>query len=114
MLTILDKLHSAASSLALSEAVNKKRRLNGMDSINRQKNADCFDLVFKKGNLELGCLEIGPNYKGQNATKYLQERGLKTPRMMKAFSLQILEQYPTVDLDKIDDLSIVISGKYIV
>lgn len=81
--------------------------------LTRQKNADCFDLVFKRLNTEIGCLEIGLEYEGSNGTKFLQERRLKTPRMMKAFSLQMVEQYPAIDINKVKIVGIVVSGEYI-
>lgn len=110
---ILFKSYSASGSAASSEAKNKKRKICGIEGLSRQKNADCFDLVFKRLNTEIGCLEIGLEYEGQNGTKFLQEKGLKTPRMMKAFSLQIIEQYSTIDINKIKIVGMVISGEYI-
>lgn len=78
----------------------------------QKKNADCFDLVLKRLNAEIGCLEVGLEYERMNCTKFLQGRELKTPRMMKAFSLQMIEQYPTIDVNKVKIVGIVISGKY--
>lgn len=63
--------------------------------------------------MEIFCLEIGLEFEGENGTIFLQERGLKSPRMMKVFSLALIEQYPTVDLDQMKIVGIVISGKNI-
>jgi hypothetical protein len=84
-----------------------------MEGLSRQKSAGCFDLVFRRLNTEIGCLEVGLEYVGTNGTKFMQEKGLKTPRMMKAFSLRIAEQYPTVDVSSIKIVGMVISGEYI-
>jgi hypothetical protein len=84
-----------------------------MESLERQKNGDCFDLVFKRLSTEIGCLEVGLQYDGPNGTKFLQEKEFKIPRMMKAFSLRMIEQYPTVDIGNIKIVGMVISGEYI-
>lgn len=84
-----------------------------MKGLSRQKHAGCFDSAFKHLNIEICCLEIGLEFEGQNGTKLLQERGLKIPRMMKAFSLALTEQYPTIDLDQMKIVEIVVSGEHL-
>lgn len=77
----------------------------------RQRTGDAYDLVFKYLSSEVGCVEIGLHDKGPNGTKEVQEKGIKTPKMMKAFCCRILEQYPTSEATQIKTVGFVISGK---
>ncbi|KAI9481115.1 MAG: hypothetical protein EXX96DRAFT_595072 [Benjaminiella poitrasii] len=104
--SILDDSGNAASS----EAKNKKRKIDG-EALPRQKAGDAYDLVFKHLSSEIGCVEIGLYDKGPNGTKELQEKGIKMPRMMKAFCCRLLEQYPTAEANKIKTAVFIINGK---
>ncbi|KAI9481639.1 MAG: hypothetical protein EXX96DRAFT_538817 [Benjaminiella poitrasii] len=74
--------------------------------------AEHANLTFKHLSSELGCVEIGLPDHGPNGTKKLQELKLKTPKMMRSFCSQIVEQYK-VRADKIKIVSFIISGPYI-
>ncbi|OBZ91556.1 hypothetical protein A0J61_00368 [Choanephora cucurbitarum] len=82
----ISKLTTAngSGSTSSSEAKNKKRKIDGKESFLGQKNGDYFDLVFKPSSVELGCLEK-----------------LKTSKMMKAFAMQVIDQFPAVGLNKV-------------
>ena len=41
------------------------------------------DLIIHRDSMEFGCGEAGNLFKGNNGTKILRVRGLKTPKMMK-------------------------------
>lgn len=76
----------------------------------RQKAGDAYDLVFKHFSSEIGCVEVGLKDKGPNGTKEMQEKGMKTPKMMKAFCCRMLEQYPTAEPNKIKTAGLIING----
>lgn len=40
-------------------------------------------MIIRKVVAEYGCAEAGKSFEGENGTKLLRERGLKTPKMMK-------------------------------
>ncbi|KAG0767010.1 hypothetical protein G6F57_006055 [Rhizopus arrhizus] len=103
---------NASGSIASSEAKNKKRKVDG-EALLRQKAGDAYDLVFKHFSSEIGCVEVGLNDKGPNGTKEMQEKGMKTPRMIKAFCCRMLEQYPTAEPNKIKTAGFIINGLYI-
>ncbi len=107
----LIRIHSASGSIASSEAKNKKRKVDG-EALLRQKAGDAYDLVFKHFSSEIGCVEVGLNDKGPNGTKEMQEKGMKTPRMIKAFCCRMLEQYPTAEPNKIKTAGFIINGKH--
>ncbi|KAG1524874.1 hypothetical protein G6F45_003749 [Rhizopus arrhizus] len=100
---------NASGSTASSEAKNKKRKIDG-EALPRQKAGDAYDLVFKHFSSEIGCVEVGLKDKGPNGTKEMQEKGMKTPKMMKAFCCRMLEQYPTAEPNKIKTAGLIING----
>ncbi|KAL0142701.1 hypothetical protein V8B55DRAFT_1563177 [Mucor lusitanicus] len=104
---------TASGSMASSEAKNKKRAVGDTAKMSRQASGDHADLVFKYTSLEIGCLEIGFNDGGPNATKELQERDLKAPKMMKAFYTRIMEQFPFAQKESIKLIGFIISGMHI-
>lgn len=80
--------------------------------ISRQIPGDHVDLSFIHKTVEVGCLEIGLCDKGSNGTKQLQERSLKTPRMMKAFGIQAVDSFPAADITNLEIVGFVISGMF--
>lgn len=86
-----------------------RRVLGSIDRIERQVAADHSDLTFKHLSFELGCVEIGLVDRGPNGTKELQGLKLKTPKMMRSFCSQIVEQYK-IKANKIKIISAVING----
>ena len=103
---------STSGSKACSEAKNKKRKLTGGKALARQKSGDAFDLVFKYLSTELGYVEIGLSDDGPNGTKLLNEKGFKTPRMMKVFISRIVDQFTNADVNNIKIVGFIINGKY--
>lgn len=78
--------------------------------LRRQIPDDPVDLLFLHNkSTEIECLEIGLSDKGSNGTKKLQEKSLKTPRMMKAFVIQVANRFPTVDISKVETVGFVIA-----
>ncbi|CAG8572283.1 13057_t:CDS:2, partial [Cetraspora pellucida] len=70
-------------SLASSSQKNKNRRVASVDSMPKKVMSRQGDLIICHMSMEYGCRKIGSLYVGYNSTKILQERGLKTPKMMK-------------------------------
>lgn len=102
---------SASGSMASSEAKNKRRSVGDADKIARQAHAEHADLVFMHNSCEVACVEIGLGDGGPNATKELQGRELKMPKMMKAFCLRLLKQYPSADKKSVKIVGFIIGGK---
>lgn len=85
--------YSGSGSSASNYNKNMRRVIGSIDRIERQVLADHSDLTFKYLSTELSCIEIGLVDHGPNGTKELQELEIKTPKMMRSFCSQIVEQY---------------------
>ena len=99
-----------AGSKASSENKNMSRSIGSVDKVTRQASGDIPDLVFKYITNELGCVEIGLEDNGSNGTKELNERRIKTPKMMRSFCWKLISEYKTNPTD-IKIINFVISGK---
>ena len=84
-------------SLASSERKNKKRTVSALIKVKRKILGRKGDLIIRKISLEYGCSEAGMFYRGQNDTKLLRERGLKTPKMMKDMFYRLCESVDWVE-----------------
>ncbi|RUS31704.1 hypothetical protein BC938DRAFT_477270 [Jimgerdemannia flammicorona] len=69
-------------SLASSARKNQRRTISAITSLERKTMGRRGDLVIRKFLTEYGCAEAGKIFEG-HGTKYLKERGKKTPKMMK-------------------------------
>ncbi len=107
-------IYRVTGSRASAETKNKTRSLGTMEMLRRQIPGDLADLSFLHKSTEIGCLEIGLSEKGSNGTKELQEKSLKTPRMMKAFVIQAASSFPTIDISKVETVGFVISGMFVI
>ncbi|KAI8364083.1 hypothetical protein BD560DRAFT_373425 [Blakeslea trispora] len=103
------KAYGAKQSKASSEASNRTRSLASNSLAQRQPCADNADLTFEYNGYELFCLEIGLEDKGANGTKELNERGLRSPKMMKNFCCRLAKNL-NVSPEKIKITNIIISG----
>ncbi|KAL0073762.1 hypothetical protein F4703DRAFT_1745744 [Phycomyces blakesleeanus] len=99
-------------SSASNSNKNSQRELGTNQQLVRQANGDCSDLTFKHLSSELGCVEIGLVDHGANGTKELQESKLKSPKMMRSFCKQIINQYK-IKANKIKIVSFIINGSFI-
>lgn len=97
---------------ASSDDKNANRRMSMTVIISRKVPGDIPDLVFKYGENELGCVEIGLSDNGANGTKELMEKKMKTPKMMRSFCGKIMADYMIDNPEKINIISYVISGSY--
>lgn len=50
--------------------------IDGTETLTRQENPDCFDLVFKRLNSEIGCVEIGLDDEGPTAQSSYKKKSL--------------------------------------
>ncbi|CAG8712180.1 7780_t:CDS:2, partial [Funneliformis caledonium] len=69
--------------LASSKRKNSKRVIQGLVVITRKALGRKGDLILRKGIHEYSASEVGKDYEGDNGTKLLKERGLKSPKMLK-------------------------------
>ncbi|CAG8736669.1 6041_t:CDS:2, partial [Cetraspora pellucida] len=72
-------------------------------------------LIIRRMSMEYGCGEIGNLYVGYNGTKILQERGLKTPKMMKDQfdDLCIYTKWNEKKIRKLETIGFIHAGKKI-
>ncbi len=73
------------------------------------------DLIICKISLEYGCSEAGMLYKGENDTKLLQKRGLKTPKMIKDmfYHLCIAVDWDEQKIWKIETIGFLHAGMFL-
>ncbi|KAG1369283.1 hypothetical protein G6F61_012462 [Rhizopus arrhizus] len=103
---------TGSGSSASNYNKNMRRALGSINRMERQVAADHSNFTFKHLSSELECVEIGLVDHGPTGTKELQESKLKTPKMMRSFCSQIIEQYK-IKANKIKIVSVIISGPYI-
>lgn len=104
------KTEDASSSKASSESKNVGRILGTEQALARQEAGDHAYLTFAAMSTEVACIEIGLEDSGLKGTKELQEKLLKTPKMMKTICGRILGQYPSAKTEEIKVVGFVISG----
>ncbi|KAI9468474.1 MAG: hypothetical protein EXX96DRAFT_513026 [Benjaminiella poitrasii] len=104
---------TGCQSSASNSNKNSQRELGTNQQLVRQANGYCSDLTFKYLSSELGCVEIGLVDHGANGTKELQESKLKSPKMMRSFCKQIIDQYK-IKANKIKIVSFIINGSFII
>jgi hypothetical protein len=96
--------------MSSGENKNVNRTIGSMNKICRTQSSERADLVFKHLSHEIGCLEIGLKDEGQNGTKEMNEKFIRTPIMMKNFAYHLMQQYK-IDASKIVTIGLIISGK---
>ncbi|PKC58022.1 hypothetical protein RhiirA1_471610 [Rhizophagus irregularis] len=79
----VDVARGESCSLASAKRKNKHRVIQGLVSTTRKALGRRGDLILRKGMYEYGASEVGKDYEGDNGTKLLRERGLKSPKMLK-------------------------------
>ncbi|CAG8626910.1 12729_t:CDS:2, partial [Funneliformis mosseae] len=79
----VDVSRGESCSLASSKRKNSKRVIQGLVATTRKALGRKGDLILRKGIHEYGASEVGKEYEGDNGTKLLKERGLKSPKMLK-------------------------------
>ncbi|CAJ0833909.1 12859_t:CDS:2, partial [Entrophospora sp. SA101] len=79
----MDVSRGESCSIASSKRKNKKRIVKGLLETTRKALGRRGDLILRKGVYEYGASEVGKDYEGENGTKLLKERGLKSPKMLK-------------------------------
>lgn len=78
--------------------------------VDRKISGDIPDLVFKYGENKLVCVEIGLTDNGTNGTKEMNEKRMKTPKMLRSFCGKIMRDYTLASPHNIKLVSFVISG----
>ncbi|CAG8576169.1 9070_t:CDS:1 [Paraglomus brasilianum] len=69
----------SCSLASLKRKNNSSRNYEDNEKMYRKKGR----LIVRKGPRKYGASEVGKNYKGDNVSKSLKERGLKSPKMLK-------------------------------
>ncbi|CAO3691205.1 unnamed protein product [Rhizopus stolonifer] len=103
---------TSSGSHSSSENKNLYRNIGSDARTERQRNGEHADLVFRHNGYEIGCVEIALDDHGPHGTKELNEKRLKTPKMMRSFCSRIVEQFKTSP-NEIKIVGIIISGNYI-
>jgi hypothetical protein len=57
--------------------------ISSLVKIGRKAMGKRGDLILRKGRVEYGCAEAGARDEGEFGTKYMLEKSLKTPKMLK-------------------------------
>ncbi|ORZ18879.1 hypothetical protein BCR42DRAFT_411781 [Absidia repens] len=84
--SLLEACPGEVTSEASTTAMNLKRGLGGVERKDRIKCAPKVDLLYRKGNVELGCMEAGREQgilTGSSSTKELNCGWLKLPKTLK-------------------------------
>ncbi|CAG8765385.1 8_t:CDS:10, partial [Dentiscutata erythropus] len=81
----VEATRSESSSLASSNRKNRNRTVSAIVSMKRKIMGRRGDLIIRKVSTEYGCSEAGKSFNGDNGTKLLYERGIKTPKMKDMF-----------------------------
>ncbi|KAI8885955.1 hypothetical protein K501DRAFT_293083 [Backusella circina FSU 941] len=102
-------VETASASMSSGENKNVNRTIGSINKVCRKQSSERADLVFKHLSHEIGCLEIGLEDEGQNRTKEMNERSIKTPIMMKNLAYHLVQQYK-IDASKIITIGLIISG----
>ncbi|CAG8502910.1 14391_t:CDS:2 [Cetraspora pellucida] len=79
----VDIARGESCSLASSKRKNNRRIVQGIVKTTRKSIGRRGDLIIRKGSYEYGASEVGKDYDGDNGSKLLKERGLKSPKMLK-------------------------------
>ena len=74
---------STTGSAASNQSKNINRDISSNAKVLRQTPGDVPDLSFNYLDNELGFVEIGLHDHGANSTKEMNERKIKTPKMMR-------------------------------
>lgn len=78
--------------------------------MSRQIPADAPDLFFRYLDNEIGCVEIGLNDNGANSLKEMNEKKIKTPKIMRNSCWKIVKEYE-MNPARLNMVSFVLSGK---
>ncbi|CAO3657386.1 unnamed protein product [Mucor hiemalis] len=102
-------VETASACMSSGENKNEDRTIGSMSKVYRKQSSERADLVCKHLSHEIGCLETGLEDEGQNGTKEMNERSIKTLKMMKNFAYHLVQQYK-IDASKIISIGLIISG----
>lgn len=69
--------------MATASRKNEDRVISSLVKIGRKAMGKRGDLILRKGRVEYGCAEAGARDEGEFGTKYMLEKSLKTPKMLK-------------------------------
>ncbi|RGB23968.1 hypothetical protein C1646_517372 [Rhizophagus diaphanus] len=111
----MDATRGESCSLASSKRKNKRRIVQGIVKTTRKALGRRGDLILRKGSYEYGASEVGKDYEGENGTKLLKERGLKSPKMLKDMLVDLgnFVKWEPNKLRQLELVSFIHAGKYV-
>ncbi|RCH85923.1 hypothetical protein CU098_003701, partial [Rhizopus stolonifer] len=102
----------AAGSAASNESNDINRDISSLKKVSRQIPGDVPDLSFKYNDNELRCVEFGLYDNDANSTKEVNERRIKTLKIMRNSCWKIVNEYE-MNLASINMVSFVMSGPHL-
>lgn len=109
-LSLILRFNRDSPIMSSSESKNMNRTIGSMSKVCRKQSSERTDLIFKDLSHEIGCLEISLEDEGENGTKEMNEKSIKSPIMMNNFAYHSVQQYK-MDANKIITIGLIISGK---
>ncbi|CAG8591666.1 6887_t:CDS:2 [Ambispora gerdemannii] len=112
----VDIARGESCSLASSKRKNNKRVIQGVIKTTRKAIGRRGDLILRKGSYEYGASEVGKDYEGDNGTKLLKERGLKSSKMLKDMIVDLgkFVEWETNKLRQFELVSFIHAGLYMI
>ncbi|CAJ0900874.1 3584_t:CDS:2, partial [Entrophospora sp. SA101] len=112
----VDIARGESFSIASSKRKNSKRVIQGVVKTTRKAIRRKGDLTLRKGSHEYVASEVGKDYEGDNGTKLLKERGLKSPKMLKDMIVDLgnFVEWKTNTLRQFELISFIHAGLYMI
>ncbi|CAG8596403.1 1176_t:CDS:2 [Diversispora eburnea] len=112
----VDIVRGESCSLASSKRKNNRRIIQGIVKTTRKSIGRRGDLIVRKGPYEYGASEVGKDYEGDNGSKLLKERGLKSPKMLKDMMIDLgnFVEWKTDKLRQFELVSFIHAGLFMI
>ncbi|CAG8628090.1 10850_t:CDS:2, partial [Diversispora eburnea] len=112
----VDIVRGESCSIASSKRKNNRRIIQGIVKTTRKSIGRRGDLIVRKGPYEYGASELGKDYEGDNGSKLLKERGLKSPKMLKDMIVDLgnFVEWKTDKLRQFELVSFIHAGLFMI
>ncbi|RHZ73769.1 hypothetical protein Glove_229g119 [Diversispora epigaea] len=112
----VDIARGESCSIASSKRKNNRRIVQGIVKTTRKSIGRRGDLIVRKGSYEYGASEVGKDYEGDNGSKLLKERGLKSPKMLKDIIVDLgnFVEWKTDKLHQFELVSFIHAGLFMI
>jgi hypothetical protein len=88
-LDLVEVVRGESTSIASTSRRNSERTLEGSMDLKRKQMGHRADFLVRKMKIEYACGEASKEYAGENGTKWMLERSMKLPKMLKDQFLQL-------------------------